>query len=84
MRIVLSIIGLVSAFYLIRYRERIGDMIGDADWMHKIGGVYNLVILVAAFIFFWSIAELTGTTDILFGPIKYILPGLPQQPPPAF
>ena len=64
---------------MFKYRERIGDAVGEADWMRKIGGVYAVVMIVALVIFFWSIAELTGTTDILFRPLLYLIPGLPKQ-----
>jgi hypothetical protein len=80
----LSLVGIVGSLFLIKYRERVGEMIGEADWMTKIGGVYNFVVIVAVFIFFWSIASLTGTTGILFKPLLYIIPGIqpgevPQQ-----
>ena len=71
---ILSIIGIVASILLIKYRERMGDMIGDAYWMRHIGGVYNLIIIAAVFIFFWSVAELTGTTDILLEPLKWLVP----------
>lgn len=64
-----SAIGILFAYCLVRYREPIGGMIGDPEWAGKIGGIYNVLILCGAFIFFWSLATLTGTTDILFSPI---------------
>ncbi|MFA6038775.1 MAG: hypothetical protein WCV62_04075 [Candidatus Peribacteraceae bacterium] len=76
MGIILPIVGIVGSFCLIKYREQVGDMIGEAQWMKNVGGVYILVIIIAVFIFFWSLAELTGTTDVLFGPLKYLIPGM--------
>jgi hypothetical protein len=76
MSIFLSLVGIVGAFFMIKYREFIGNMMGEAAWMSKVGGVYNFVIIVAVFIFFWSLATLTGTTDILFRPLLWILPGI--------
>ena len=73
--------GLIGPFCMMYYRERIGDMIGEAEWMRKVGGVYNVVVFIALFIFFWTLAEATGATDILFSPLKSILPGLQQQAP---
>lgn len=73
---ILPIIGIIGSFFMIKYREQIGGMMGEAQWMTKIGGVYNVVILVAIFIFFWSLASLTGTTDLLFRPILWFIPGL--------
>ena len=72
------IIGIIGSFFMIKYREYIGSMMGEADWMAKIGGVYNFVIVIAIFIFFWSLASLTGTTDLLFRPLLWLIPGLNQ------
>jgi hypothetical protein len=74
MTILLSLIGIVGSFFLIRYRETIGDMLGEADWMSSVGGIYTIIVIVAIFIFFWSIAELTGTTEIFFTPFLWLLP----------
>ena len=73
---ILPIIGIVGSFFLLKYREAIGNIMGEAEWMRKVGGVYNVVIIVAIFIFFWSLAELTGTTQILFSPLLWLIPGL--------
>jgi hypothetical protein len=79
MGFILPILGMVGAFFMLKYREPIGNMMGDAEWMNKVGGVYNVVIFLALFVFFWSIAVLTGTTDILLRPLLWFLPGV-QQP----
>ncbi len=71
----LSLLGIVLSITMLRYRERIGDFMGEADWMKYTGGVYNFVIILALFIFFWSLTSLTGTTEILFRPFLYLLPG---------
>ena len=76
MSIVLGILGIVGAFFLMKYREFIGDSMGEAEWMNYVGGVYNLVIIVALIIFLWSIASITGTTGIFISPILWLLPGL--------
>jgi len=76
----LSLLGIVFAVALLKYRQQVGDTIGDADWMRYVGGVYNMVIIIGIFIFFWSLATLTGTTDLLLSPLKYILP-MPEPPP---
>lgn len=73
---ILPIIGLVFSFYLVYKRQMFGDMIGEADWMLKVGGVYNLMVIVGIFIFFWSISELTGTTSVLFTPFTWLIPGV--------
>ena len=78
----LSLLGIILSFVLIKYREKAGDTIGEADWMNKVGGVYNLMIILGILIFFWSIATLTGTTQFLFSPLRYLIPGLPDRSPP--
>jgi hypothetical protein len=75
MSIVLGIIGIAISLVLLKYRERVGDLIGEADWMNKVGGVYNLVIIVSVLLFFWSVAVMTGTTGILLRPLIMLLPG---------
>lgn len=78
----LPLIGIIGSVFLLKYREKVGEVLGEAAWMQKIGGVYNVVIIIAIFIFFWSIAALTGTTDILFRPLLYLIPGLqPAEQP---
>ena len=52
-----------------------GDLIGDAEWMKYVGGVYNFVILISIFIFFWALASLTGTERIFFFPIYFVFGG---------
>lgn len=86
MHIFLSVLGILLALALLKYRESVGNMIGEADWMQKVGGVYNVIIILSLIIFFWSIAELTGTTDIFFAPIKWMIPGMRQSvdPGPGF
>lgn len=73
-RYILSIIGIVASFFLVKYRGRVGEITGEAEWMKKVGGVYNVIVIVAIVIFFWSIATITGTTDIFLKPVSYILP----------
>lgn len=74
MGILRGLIGILIGYALIRYREPIGAMIGDPDWAAKVGGIYNVLILLGVFIFFWSIASMTGTTDVLFYPILMFFP----------
>ena len=81
---ILILAGLIGPFFLIYFRETIGDIIGEAEWMRKIGGVYMLVVIVALFIFFWTLAEVTGTTGILFAPLRKLSPAFQQQVPPQF
>ena len=70
------ILGIVFAFVLMKYRERIGDVFGDPDWMRPVGGIYFVIVYIAIFIIFWSISVLTGTTGILFKPFLWLFPTL--------
>ena len=68
-----ALCGIVLSFLIIKYREMVGNSIGQADWMYKVGGVYNVIVFVAILIFLWSLATLTGTTDIFLSPILKIV-----------
>ena len=63
------------AVLMIKYRERIGDQLGDPLWTRYCGGIYNFVIIVAMFMFFWALASLTGTQKIFFFPFYMVLGG---------
>ncbi len=62
----LAIVGIVISFFMVKEREQLGNMLGDPDWAASIGGIYTLITIAALFIFFWSLATITGTSDILF------------------
>ena len=81
MHTILSLIGIIGAFYLIKNREQIGNMLGEAEWMKNAGGIYTIIVFVAVLIFFWSIAELTGTTNMFFTPLRYLFPSQYEQSP---
>ena len=71
----LKICGMILCLAAVKYRERIGDQLGEPEWMKYFGGVYNFVIIVSTFMFFWFIASLTGTQKIFFYPLYVILGG---------
>lgn len=71
-----SLLGIVGSVLMLKYRESIGNILGEADWMSKVGGIYNVVIIIAIFVFFWSLSTLTGTTEILFAPLLWLIPGV--------
>lgn len=75
MHIFFGLIGILFGYAIIRYREQIGNALGDPEWAGRVGGIYNVLIIVGIFIFFWSLAVLTNTTDILFLPIVSLFPG---------
>jgi hypothetical protein len=76
MTYVLSIFGICAAIAMIKYRGQITDIIGEPDWMRVFGNANNFVVFLAVFIIFFCIAASTGTIDILFSPILWILPGV--------
>ncbi len=72
---VLYALGLIGPFFMIMYRESIGDLIGEPNWTKFFGGTYALVVWIAIAIFFWTIAEITHSTDTLFHFLTYIVGG---------
>lgn len=74
MHIILGLIGIAISVALIVYREQVGNMLGEPTWADKVGGIYNVVVIIAIFFFFWSLAFMTGTQDVLFSPLMNILP----------
>ncbi len=78
---ILSLLGIACSILLIIKREMVGDMIGEADWMRKIGGVHYFIVFFAIFVFFWSLASLTGTLDVLFAPLKNLFPSMRGSAP---
>ena len=74
MRFILGIIGILFGATLITYREAVGDMLGQPAWADKVGGIYNVVVIIGVLMFFWSIAYMTNTQDIFFAPLFYFLP----------
>ncbi len=69
MSIVFGIIGCIASFCMVYYREQIGNMFGDPEWAQKVGGIYNVMVILAVLGFFWSVAVMTGTTGVLFAPL---------------
>lgn len=70
----LSIVGIICSILLIKYRERVAEMTGVGGWMDYLGGVYNVIIITAIFLFFFSVATLTGTVDYFLGPVRLLFP----------
>lgn len=70
----LGLLAIAFGCLIIKYRERVGDMVGDPAWAGKIGGIYNVLILFGIFMCFWGLATITGTSDILFAPIVNLFP----------
>lgn len=75
----LYVAGLIGPFFMIMYRESIGDLMGEPPWTKLFGGIYAVVVWIAIFIFFWTIAEMTDSTDILFRGLLYVVGGMPEK-----
>ncbi len=84
MKTFLSLVGIVFGCLLVYYREQVGMAFGDPPWASKVGGVYNVVIIIGIFFVFWSLATLTNTTDVLFAPIFMFLPHKIQDASQSF
>lgn len=72
MRIILSIAGIVLSFFMLKHRESVGDMLG---------GRYMAAVLVAVFLFLFSVASLTKTDELLLSPILWLFPFFRGQAP---
>ena len=81
MKYIFAILGMVASFFIIKYRESLGQSFGEADWMRYVGGIYGLMVLIGILIFYWSLATLTGTEEIFFAPIIWLIPGMSTPPP---
>lgn len=75
MRFLMGIIGIGFGFILIYYREAIGNSFGQPEWASKVGGIYNVMIILGIFFFFASLVYMTGTFEVLF-PASRGLPNL--------
>ena len=74
MTVFLGFVGIICSIMMIVQRERVADMIGSGAWMDYVGGVYNVVLLSAILLFFFSIAAMTGTLGVFLAPIRFLLP----------
>lgn len=77
--IIFKLLVMALAVMMIKYRERIGEQLGDPLWTRYVGGIYNVVIIVAIFLFFWALASLTGTQKIFFFPFYMVMGGVFQM-----
>jgi hypothetical protein len=71
-----GILAIVGAFLLVKYREKIVGLTGKFAWAEKYlgsGGTYNFMVILAIFLFFWGVAKITGTTDVLLSPLMNVL-----------
>lgn len=76
MKYIFAIMGLFLSFGIIKWREDLGNSMGNMTWMRYFGGPYVFMVLVGVIMFFWSLATITGTEDIFLAPIIFLVPGL--------
>lgn len=76
MNVILGLIGIVFGCVLVKYREQVGNAVGEPAWALKVGGIYNVVIVLGILMAFWGLATMTGTTDVFLSPITSFLPGM--------
>ena len=80
-----GILAIIGAFLLIKYRERVVNATGKFAWCEKYlgyGGTYRFMVIFAVLLFLWGVATITGTTDVLLGPLRSVfMPGSSVMPP---
>lgn len=74
MTVFLGFVGLICSVLIIKYRESVAESIGVGAWMDYVGGVYNVIIITAVLLFFFSIAAITGTLEFFLTPVRWLLP----------
>ena len=56
----------MGSYFLLRYRERVKNFMGDVGFAEKIfgaGGTYSLIIVIGVLLFVVSLMYATGTLD---------------------
>lgn len=72
MRIVLGFIGIILSFLLVIYRVPIKGFFGQIRWAEEKlgpGGTYTIMVLVALFMFIFSLMYMTNSFDLIFSGI---------------
>lgn len=65
----LGVIGIILSILIIRFRRIIGDTIGDAPWMQRVGGVFTVTVIAAVGIFFWSLLMIFNLENVFLVPL---------------
>lgn len=78
-----GILAIVASFAIIKWREKIVATTGKFEWCEKylgLGGTYRFMVILAILLFFWGVAKITGTEDVLLGPLSnFFNPGGTQE-----
>jgi len=69
-------LAIVASFFLLKYRVNVVATTGKFGWCEKYlgdGGTYRFMVICSILLFFWGVANLTGTEDILMSPLSNFL-----------
>ena len=76
MGIFLSLLGIISAFFLVKYRRSIVQFTGEFDWASRyLGGTANMIVLFALFLFILSFLSLFGEDANIWGGLARFVAG---------
>lgn len=70
MNIVIGLFFLVLSILILLYRVPIRHFLGQVEWAERMlgpGGTYTFLLALAVFLFFLSLAVMTGALDVFFG-----------------
>ena len=68
MQFIYGLLGIISAFIIIKYRHDIYKILGKIDWAESyLGGTVNLIFFTAIFIMILSFLFMIGEEGVLFG-----------------
>jgi hypothetical protein len=74
MNIIYGICLIAAAIAMLVYRESIGRMMPEPEWMSRyLGGRYTFTVLLGIIVFFWGVSVMTGLTGIMFAPLRWLL-----------
>lgn len=68
-RLLVAIAATAISYFLLKYRQKIGDLIGPVGFAEKFfggGGTYTLLVIIAIVIFFLGLSYLSGGLDFFF------------------
>jgi hypothetical protein len=71
-----SVVGMVIAFLIVKYRRNIVEFTGEFDWTSRyLGGTANALVFLAIFLFFLSFLSLFGEEGNILGGVARFVGG---------
>ena len=70
MNVIYGLLGLGFSYLLVKYRRYIGDAMGNMQWTKWVGGIYNVIVIVAVIVAIFSLLFMFGLEESLFGGIR--------------